>query len=293
MRTLHRRLGGAAAAVSMVLLVVLAGSPQPSATASAHGPRAAAASDCGPPPTAASEPSGQPPLAPNSFRGWTRIYCTDFLGANLPAGWEKFRGVPKGDPAGEWLPSHVTVQDGMLLLTTSRDAANANKWVTGGTCLCLLARKDGAFFVRSRLTNGGPASVQLLWPKNNTWPPELDFYESWQTPNNNTYTVHWSSADHKMQGWLTADMTKWHTWGVIWTPTEIEFVVDWGGTKGWGVWGRVTNRSAIPTVPMTLDLQQESWCTVAPACPTKPSQMKVDWVTVFAPTTNPPTMPAL
>jgi hypothetical protein len=277
-------ISGAALAVALVLLPLLDGSTPLAGRAAGAVTSAVATSNCGPQPPAAAEPSGVPPLAPKVLPGWTRLYCTDFPGAHLPPGWVTFRGRPKGDPAGLWAPSHVAVHGGMLDLTTSRDPAYGNAWVSGGACLCGLPMRYGAFFVRSRLTAGGPASVQLLWPKNNHWPPEVDFYESWQYPNNNTFTVHWASADHKKQGWRKANMTKWHTWGVFWTPTELVFVVDWG-VNTWGVWGTLTRRGAIPTTPMTLDLQQQVWCSIAPACPTRSSSMLVDWITVFAPTT--------
>lgn len=274
--------------IALVVLPAL-GTPSGVATASTSP---ATTSECGPQPPAASEPSGMPPLAPKVIPGWTRTYCTDFFGTHLPPGWERFHGRPKGDPAGLWTPSHVSVQDGVLDLTTSRDPAFGNAWVSGGACLCGLAQRYGAFFVRSRLTAGGPASVQLLWPKNNRWPPEVDFYESWQLPNNNTFTVHWANADHKVQGWQKANMTKWHTWGVFWTPTTLEFVVDWG-INDWSVWGTLTRRDAIPTTPMTLDIQQQVWCSIAPACPTRASSMLVDWVTVFSPTSTTPVIPKL
>jgi hypothetical protein len=34
---------------------------------------------------------------------------------------------------------------------------------------------------------------------------------------------------------------------------------------------------------MTLDIQQQTWCGIAPECPSKPLSLLVDWVTEFAP----------
>lgn len=244
-------------------------------------------SNCGPQPAADTEPSGTPPLAPKVLRGWTRVYCTDFLGSKMPKGWSKFSGVPKGDPAGRWAPSHVHVVKGVLDISTFRDPADRDAWVSGGTCLCGLPLRYGAYFVRSRLTAGGASDVELLWPKSNTWPPEVDFFESWQQPYLNTFTDHYASVNHQIQGWLQANLTKWHTWGVLWTPTRLLFVVDWS-IGHWKVWGSLRTRAAIPSVPMTLDLQQQVWCSIAPACPTKSSSLLVDWVTVFSPSTSTP-----
>ena len=292
-RSARRRLATAAAlVVALVTLPVLDGATSVVEPASAAVATHVATTGCGPQPPAIDEPSGAPPLAQRVLPGWTRIYCTDFLGAHLPPGWLTFKGRPQGDPAGLWEPTHVQVQGGVLDLTTSRDPAYHDAWVSGGACLCGLPVRYGAFFVRSRLTGGGPASVQLLWPKDNHWPPEVDFYESWQFPNNNTFTVHWASTDHKAQGWRKANMTKWHTWGVFWTPTKLVFVVDWGAND-WSVWGTLDRKGTIPTTPMTLDLQQEAWCSIAPnGCPTKASAMLIDWVTVFVPTTSTPELPS-
>lgn len=266
----------------LAVTLAVTASPSNTTTASAASHAAAAKSNCGPQPPASEEPSGTPPLAPRVLPGWARTYCTDFLGTRMPPGWSRFSGVPKGDAAGMWAPTHVRVSSGVLHLATSRDPARGNAWVSGGACLCGLPQLYGAYFVRSRLTAGGASDVELLWPKDNSWPPEVDFFESWQYPNLNTFTDHYAREDHLIQGWLQANLTKWHTWGVLWTPSKLVFVVDLGIDK-WRVWGTLTNRAAIPSTRMTLDLQQQVWCSIAPACPTRPSSMLVDWVTVYAP----------
>lgn len=275
------------ATAGLLVLVMLAGTPSQGDATPAGAGTTAATTSCGPQPKAATEPSGAPPLAPRLFFGWTRVYCTDFFGTQLPPGWTRFSGIPKGDPEGRWSPSHVRVGGGVLDLSTSRDPSLKDQWVSGGVCLCGLPRRYGAYFVRSRLTGGGASDVELLWPKNNSWPPEVDFFESWQFPFLNTFTDHYGRVDHKIQGWLKANLTRWHTWGVIWTPGRLEFVVDWG-VDTWSVWGTVTRRSAVPSLPMTLDLQQQVWCSLAPACPARPASLLVDWVTVFAPSTKTP-----
>ena len=70
---------------------------------------------------------------------------------------------------------------------------------------------------------------------------------------------------------------KWHTWGVVWTPREIEYVLDGH------VWGVITKRQQIPTVPMRLDLEQRTECSVHAQCPKVPVQMQVDWVAEYRP----------
>jgi outer membrane protein OmpA-like peptidoglycan-associated protein len=77
-------------------------------------------------------------------------------------------------------------------------------------------------------------------------------------------------------------MAQWHTWGVIWSPTTITYTLD--GV----VWGSVSQTSAIPNQPMTLDLQQQTWCGSSPAwaCPSANESTIVDWVAEYSPRSN-------
>jgi outer membrane protein OmpA-like peptidoglycan-associated protein len=70
-------------------------------------------------------------------------------------------------------------------------------------------------------------------------------------------------------------MTQWHTWGVIWTPTSVTYTVDGH------VWGRFQVPSKVPHVSMTLNIQQQTWCTSNFACPTSPQSTLVDWVSEY------------
>ena len=221
------------------------------------------------------EPSGMAPPATDALPGYSRTYVTDFGGSTLPSGWDIFTGVPGGDPGAQWASNHVTVANGMLQLNTFRDAAYNNSWVAGGVCQCGLGQTYRAYFVRSRLTGPGPTGVQLLWPVANVWPPEIDFNETGGTTGSTSATVHWSSANSQEQHNLTIDMTQWHTWGVIWTPTSITYTVDGR------VWGTVTNPAAIPNQAMTLDIDQQTWCQSGFACPTAPQSELVDWVAEY------------
>jgi hypothetical protein len=176
-----------------------------------------------------------------------------------------------------FVPSHVVVANGMLNLNTYRDPANNNGWATGGLCQCGVARIYGAYFVRSRVTGAGDDEVQLLWPAAHVWPPEVDFNETGSQSTKTAWYVHFRSSNEQVAKTMHVDMAKWHTWGVIWTATSLTFTVD--GV----VWGIVRNQSIIPHVGMTLDIQQQTWCGIAPECPTKPLSMLVDWVAEFAP----------
>jgi hypothetical protein len=226
--------------------------------------------------TNSSEPSGMGPPDADALPGYQQSYVTDFDGTSVPAGWSVFTGIPGGDPGGHFGATHVVVSDGELQLIAFRDTAWQNRWVTGGVCQCGLARRYGAFFVRSRVTGAGPTEVELLWPANNTWPPEIDFNETGGSAVSTTSSDHFGAANHIIGRAVTINMTLWHTWGVIWTPNEIIYTVDGR------VWGEVNDSKDIPSIPMTLDLEQRQECEEHRQCPTAPESMQVDWVAEYS-----------
>ncbi len=223
-----------------------------------------------------SEPSGLAPPSATSFPGYVESYVNDFRGSRLPVGWETFSGVPGGDPGGQFAKSHVVVDRGMLLLNTWKDPKYHNKWVTGGLSQYAVSRVYGAYFVRSRITGLGPNSVELLWPADNSWPPEIDFNETGGGDAATSSTVHWSTLNHVEQRHIRIPMTQWHTWGVIWTPKSIIYTVDGKA------WASITNAAAIPQIPMNLDFEQRAMCSLGFQCPTRPEAMQIDWVAEFA-----------
>jgi hypothetical protein len=260
-----------------VCSIVALGTVSSSASAVTH-PHALhvwAASGCGTHGSTATEVSHQLPV--RVLRGYRRDYCNDFRGSQLSRGWFKFDGVPGGDPSGMFDPAHVVVAGGVLQLITSRDPSIDNRWATGGLCLCGKAQTYGAFFVRSRVTAGGDDNVELLWPKAHVWPPEIDFNETGNITSKTGWYVHFSQHNNQIATTLRVNLKLWHTWGVLWTPGKLTFTVD--GI----VWGIVRDPTVIPHEAMTLDIQQQTWCGIAPECPKKPLSMLVDWVSEFVP----------
>ena len=224
------------------------------------------------------EPSGMAPPSASALSGYSQGYVTDFSGTTLPDGWYTYTGTPGGDAGAQWGSAHVTVSGGLLSLSTYQDPAYNNEWVAGGLCQCGHTQTYGAYFVRSRVTGPGPTGVELLWPTVG-WPPEIDFNETGGGTGSTTATDIWGPASGKSQNQirLNVDMTQWHTWGVIWTPTSITYTVD---GRVWGT--MVTGTVSVPNVPMTLDLQQQTWCSSGWACPTSQQSMQVDWVAEYS-----------
>jgi len=225
----------------------------------------------------ATEPSGLAPINPIAVKGYAETYVNDFAGDSLPAGWSTFNGIPGGDPTGRFSPAHVTVGTGLLSINAWKDPAFKDQWVTGGLCLCGKPQTYGAFFVRSRQTGSGPNEVELLWPLDNSWPPEIDFNETGGQTRFTSATVHWTVADHTIQDHLAINLSQWHTWGVIWTSRSIEYTVD---GRLWAV-DNVTD--SIPQLPMTLDIEQRTVCDPLSQCPSRPTSLLVDWVQDFSP----------
>lgn len=223
----------------------------------------------------ASEPSGVAPPSLTALPGYLRTYVNDFTSSRFPAGWLPFTGTPGGDPGAQFGASHISFKNGELILTASRDPAYKNRWVTGGLCQCKLASLYGAYFVRSRIDGAGPNEVELLWPHNNQWPPEIDFNESYW-PHQTSATVHWSVANYQQQ-WLKGgiDMLAWHTWGVIWSKDQIRYILDGH------VWGIITAKNEIPRIPMNLDIEQRTGCTHHVQCPHAPVHFQIDWVAEY------------
>ena len=231
-----------------------------------------------------SEPSGMAPPTTDAIVGYQQSYATDFTGSSLPAGWSKFVGTPGGDPGTAWADSQVVVGNGELQLNAAFDS-KLNEWITGGTCDCSRSQTYGAYFVRSRMTGPGPTVVESLWPVSG-WPPEVDFNETYGDAATSMGTVHYGGSsnqtDHRT---LSIDMTQWHTWGVVWSPTTIYYTVDGN------VWGEVDATNEIPNQDMTLNIQQQTWCSSGFACPTTPESTLVDWVAVYSPGSAPAPSP--
>jgi Glycosyl hydrolases family 16 len=221
-------------------------------------------------------PSKMAPPGVNALSGYVRDYVSNFDGNTLPSGWYTFSGIPGGDPSGRLENSHVVVSDGLLRLNTWKDPAYGGNWVSGGLCQCGLPRTYGAFFVRSRVTGPGPSAISLLWPANNTWPPEIDFNENGGNARGTSATVHFGVTNQIDQSTISIDMTKWHTWGVIWSQDKITFTVDGQ------VWARVTTPLEIPNIPMRLDMEQRTACGTGLDCPTEPQSMLIDWVAEYS-----------
>ncbi len=222
------------------------------------------------------EPSGMAPPPPGALPHYHMTYVNDFNQSTMPKGWYPFNGPAGGIASDIFNSRHILFHQGLLQLKTYRDPRNHNRWTTSGLCQCGHPFTYGAVFVRSRETGPNVNSVQLLWPSNNQWPPEIDFNESLYKTNLTTETVHWVGKGENFHI-LRINLLAWHTWGVIWTPHYILFTVD--GHP----WHEFAAPSLIPHLPMRVDFEQRVNCPSTSFCPTKPSAMQIDWIAEFGP----------
>ena len=254
-----------AAALVVAALTCAAGYRSATATASA----------------ASTHPSGvaMPTVAP---RGWRKVFADDFTGSKLDRHrWEAYSGQPGGDPGGWFDRSHVSVSHGELVIKGYRDGG---KWATGGL-QTRRAQTYGKCLVRFRFDAGtGIAHTILLWPADDSWPPEVDFSEdNGGNRRTTTTTLHYGPSNTQIHRKVAVNLTKWHTLGVEWTPGKLVYTLD--GRK----WASV--RSAhVPSIPMTLDIQTQAWTSGINSWEhgvnaTTPAHVNlyVDWVIAYAP----------
>lgn len=245
-----------------------------------------------PPSTFVSHPAARPTpvnhqaMPTGVIPGWREVFSDNFPGPGLNrANWRLYHGQPGGDPAGWFEPSHVRVSQGMLVVSAYRDPNRGERWATGGLSSSPgLVQTYGKYLVRFRMDKGvGVGHAMVLFPANNTWPPEIDFSEDNGGARNSTLaTVHYGASDHHVASKIAVDLTQWHTLGVEWLPARVVFTLD--GRDWYQLAGR-----AVPAVPMTLDIQTQTWpCSgtwgVCPDTRTPPVvRLQVDWVVAYAP----------
>jgi beta-glucanase (GH16 family) len=235
-------------------------------------------------PTAA-DPSGVP-MPVGNLPGWRQVFSDDFTGSALDTNlWHVYSGQPGGDPGGWWDPSHVVVQNGMLVLEGHRDPLDGNKWTTGGLALQpAYAQTYGKYLVRFRFDAGtGIAHAILLWPAGGGWPPEVDFSEdNGSNRQTDTSTLHYGASNSTISNDINVNLTQWHTFGVEWTPGKLVYTLDGK------VWSTVENVN-VPSIPMVMAIQTQAWsCGTSTweQCPDSATpadvNLYVDWAVGYA-----------
>jgi beta-glucanase (GH16 family) len=191
-----------------------------------------------------------------------------------PARWGVYDGQPGGAPNALWSRKHVELH---LDAARLRGYREGGRFVTAGMMLTSVPQIYGKYLVRARFDRSTTVDqVMLLWPKQGvSWPPEIDFSEG-PSSTKTMATAHYTAQNLQTHHFASVDMTKWHTYGVEWTPTRVSYLIDGR------VFGSVTG-AAVPHVPMNLAIQTQSNApaqAIGTAMPREVTEY-IDWVSVY------------
>jgi beta-glucanase (GH16 family) len=224
------------------------------------------------------------PMPIGEIPGWYQTFTDDFAGTALGDQWFSYSGGPSGDNGGWFMPSHVSVGNGLLTIRGAKEQTPRGLlYATGGVSNHnVFSQTYGRFDVRFRMDRGvGIAYALLLWPTSQHWPPELDIIEdNGRDRQSTSATAHYDHDDKKIQRQTKGDFTQWHTATLEWTPNHLVYRLD--GT----VWATIDSPH-VPNEPMDLALQTQAWGCGGTweACPNSTTppvvDLQVDWVSLY------------
>jgi Glycosyl hydrolases family 16 len=260
------------------------GTTSASAAANPNGAASSTASPSHQPGSVAA--SSGVPMPVGNIPGWRQTFADDFTSADLGSTWHVYDGQPGGDPLGWFMSSHVHSGDGMLTINASKEnTANGLVYATGGVNNSkVFSQTYGRYEIRFRMDKAyGIAYALLLWPSDNTWPPEIDIAEdNAKNRNMTSATVHYGANNSMIHRETSGDFTQWHTARVDWSPGKVVYRLD---DKIWTTISSVN----VPKTPMSIAIQAQAWpCGTWEGCPnssTPPSaDLQIDWVVAYAAT---------
>jgi hypothetical protein len=236
----HPRLHGALTALAGFLVIVTV----VLVTTDNGAPPAPAVNSQQPGPVA--EPDGQIAPPPN----WKLAFSTDFPGTALDTStWAQcypWSPMPPGcsnfgnaDEREWYLPSQVHVDNGTLALVAQRtptQGSDENGNPKTYTCRSGMVTtypsvhlKYGFVQVTARLPFGkGLWPAIWLIPADQSWPPEIDIVEHWDTQPTASATLHYGKQNSQERGTVNfPDADKgWHTYTLYWTQSRITIYYD-------------------------------------------------------------------
>lgn len=183
--------------------------------------------------------------------GWQMDYFEGFDSSIKQTKWVQYGW---GDPAvghgcmGVMSQRNSFTQDGKLVIRTQYENG---QWSTGGAGSGdVFTASRGRWEIRAKFPKAkGVGYAFLLWPKDEGWPPEIDFAEGRVNGPRIEATYHWDPDNKQQQAFLdNHDMSGWHTYGVIVEKDHIIFTLD--GKE----WGRI-NHPDVTDKQMFLGVQ--------------------------------------
>ena len=183
--------------------------------------------------------------------GWQIDYFEGFDSSIKQTKWVQYGW---GDPAvghgcmGVMSQRNSFTRDGKLVIRTQHENG---QWSTGGAGSGdVFTASRGRWEIRAKFPKAkGVGYAFLLWPKDEGWPPEVDFAEGRVNGPRIEATYHWDPDNKQKQAFLdNHDMHGWHTYGVIVEKDHIIFTLD--GKE----WGRI-NHPDVTDKQMFLGVQ--------------------------------------
>lgn len=188
-------------------------------------------------------------------KGWKLVWHDEFNSRSLDlTKWTpENAALEKNNEMEYYTPEEVYLQDGNLVLRSSKRAMGRRKYTSGlvetrGKFTLLYGRVE----IRAKLPKGqGIWPAHWMMPDDNSWPPEIDIMELiGHRPDKVHMTVHWSEGGrHRNTGesFVGPDFSKnFHVFAVEWEDDEIRWYVD--GKL------RFRTRDSIPRVPLRIIL---------------------------------------
>ena len=215
---------------------------QPTTAAPSGEPSASPSGTAASPPDAGTASPSQPSEGSGRGRseaeinGWSIDYFEGFDSSLEDLGWEHYGwgDPPVGHGAmGVMSQKNSFTQNGELVVRTQYQDG---QWSAGGTSSGkVFTASRGRWEVRAKFPQAkGVGYVFLLWPEDQGWPPEIDFAEGRVNGPRVEGTYHWDPDNKQEQrAFDNADMSGWHTYGVIVEDNLITFTLD--GQE----WGRI------------------------------------------------------
>jgi Ca2+-binding RTX toxin-like protein len=237
--------------------------------------------------------------------GWNTVFFDGFNGTQLD--WTKwpitYGGSMYWNNAFWWDGAQNSVGNGEL--TIGMDKMDNGIWSVGGLSTMPYQGAPAGYghsFTYGRVEIRAKTSVEvegagpcfLLWPSDNSWPPEVDILE---TPKGGggMFTVHYPGPGGGEEGrgydsqFFDIDYSQWHTYTLDWLPGRLTLYVD-------GVKVAETTKD-VPTIPMSVGLQGhvgnewDGWYGNPNDTGINSVDISVDWVRVSQYTGDPPVQP--
>ncbi len=214
---------------------------------------------------------------------YDQIFYDNFSGTSLnQTNWPVTYGGSGNNGAFTYQHGNVQVNNGLTINTTN----NGGGWTSGGISQGWSGGTYGLYQVEAKVDPGqgtGPAIV--LWPDNNSWPPEIDLLEAPNGQGDAFMSLHWAGANGANQ-YQTIDtgvkVNAYHDYAVDWEANKLTFYVD-----GKQIW---STTSHIPSQPMGLGVSGfvasggDSWYHGGPNGSTPSSVgLHVAWASISKP----------